>query len=363
MSRLSHITIHNLRNLAAVDISPGPKINLLYGPNGSGKSSFLEAIHLLGLGRSFRTHLNSRVIEHNQPQFQLHAKVSQANGETPIGLAKQRSGQTTMKISGNPVTSIVSLAELLPLQLLFPDGHTLIKEGPKVRRQFIDWGVFHVEHQFYSHWQRAERAIKQRNAVLKTRLNTSAANLAIWDQEICAMAALLDESRSNYIKQLTPTFNALLTSLLPEAPVTLDYYRGWSNEFTLSEVLIRNRPRDFELGYTQLGPHRAEIILNTNGLPVKDTLSQGQHKTLIYALRLAQGCLLHQQTAKSPVYLIDDLPAELDEAKLTMVGHLLNTLEAQVYITGTHKNLFSSLIEIPDTKMFHVKHGLIVPDI
>lgn len=357
MSRLSHITINNLRNLAAVDISPGPKINLLCGSNGSGKTSFLEAIHLLSLGRSFRTHLSSRIIEHNQPQFQLHAKVSTAMGETPIGLAKQRNGVTTIKIAGNSLTSIVALAELLPLQLLYPDGHSLVKEGPKARRQFIDWGVFHVEHLFYNHWQRAERAIKQRNAVLKTRIVTK--DVAIWEHELCATAELLDQSRSSYIDHLVPIFNETLSTLLPEVPVALSYYRGWSHDHTLLQILERNRARDFDLGYTQQGPHRAEILLNTNGLPVKDTLSQGQHKTLIYALRLAQGVLLFKQCKKRSLYLIDDLPAELDQVKLSLVGELLNSIDAQVFVTGTDVSLLESLAKYPNTKLFHVKHGQI----
>lgn len=359
MTSLSHITIQNLRNLASVDIAPGPKINLFCGPNGSGKTSFLEAIHLLALGRSFRTRLTSRLIEHEQSQFQLHAKISMSSGETPVGLSKQRNGQTTIKIAGNSVSSIIEIAELLPIQLLYPDGHSLVNEGPKLRRQFIDWGLFHVEHLFFSHWQRAQRAIKQRNVVLRQRLHSD--QVAIWNNELCVVAEHLDLSRAQYIKQLTPIFNSLVSSLLPEVPVTLDYYRGWSHDSILEEVLKRNIHRDLELGYTQQGPHRAEILLTSKELPVKDTLSQGQHKSLIYALRLAQGCLLHQQTQKSAIYLIDDLPAELDQAKLKIVGDLLNNISAQVYITGTDFRLFESLLSGQhNPKMFHVKRGTII---
>ncbi len=361
MSRLSHITVQNLRNLTSVDICPGPKINLLCGPNGSGKTSFLEAIHLLSLGRSFRTHLNSRLIEYDQTQFQLHAKVSRSTGEIPIGLSKQKNGQSTIKLAGNTITSIVELAELLPIQLLYPDGHSLIHEGPKARRQFIDWGLFHVEQLFYSQWQRAQRAIKQRNASLKQHVSTG--DIKIWDKELCAVAELLDHSRSRYIDQLTPIFKTLISSLLPEVPLSLAYYRGWSNDYTLEEVLKRSFHRDLELGYTQHGPHRAEILLSVNGLPVKDTLSQGQHKSLIYALRLAQGDLLFQQTNKSTIYLIDDLPAELDQTKLKLVGDLLNNIDSQVYITGTDFKLFETLSDYINSKMFHVKHGTIVEQV
>ncbi len=355
MSRLSHITIHNLRNLAAVDITPSPNVNILCGPNGSGKTSFLEAIHLLAVGRSFRTHLNSRVIEYDQPQFQLHSKVITPNSEIPIGLAKHRDGETTIKYAGNLVTSILPLAELLPIQLLYPDGHTLLRDGPKVRRQFIDWGLFHVEHLFFTHWQRAQRAIKQRNAALRTK--ASFAQTTIWDTELIIVADLLDQSRARYIEDLRPGFEYFLKLLLPESSVSLGYYRGWSNDSALESLLKHNYQKDLDLGYTQYGPHRAELRLTVDGHPVKDTLSQGQHKTLIYALRLAQGVLLKQQTAKLPIYLIDDLPAELDQSKLKIVYDCLHSLDAQVFITGTDHKHFESLCPTEETKLFHVKQG------
>lgn len=357
MSRLSHITIHSLRNLAAADILPSPHVNILCGPNGSGKTSFLEAIHLLAVGRSFRTHLNSRVIEYDQPQFQLHAKVLTSTSEIPIGLAKQRNGNTIVKYAGNPVNSILPLAELLPTQLLYPDGHTLLREGPKIRRQFIDWGLFHVEHLFFTHWQRAQRGIKQRNAALRSK--SSYEQISIWDNELSADADFLDKSRAQYIEDLKPGFESFLKLLLPESQVTLSYYRGWPDDLTLPVVLKQNFQRDLDIGYTQHGPHRADLLLKVDGHPVKDTLSQGQHKTLIYALRLAQGCLLHQQTGKLPIYLIDDLPAELDLSKLMIVYNCLHELNAQVFITATDHKSFEPLGPMKEAKLFHVKHGQI----
>jgi len=357
MTRLSHISIHHLRNLSAVDLFPGPKINLLCGSNGSGKTSFLEAIYLLGHGRSFRHHLNSRLIQHDQAQFQLHAKVALSSGDTPIGLAKQRDGQTVLRLAGNPVSSIVPFAELLPIQLLYPDGHSLLRDLPKLRRQFIDWGLFHVEHLFYNYWQRAQRAIKQRNAALRAKVSLSEAT--IWDHELCLVSELIDSSRSQYIEKLIPTLNNFLQTLLPEAPLRVKYYRGWSHELDLTEVLSRQYQRDQEIGYTQFGPHRADIHFSTEGHSAKDTLSQGQHKTLIYALRLAQGALLYSETNKAPLYLIDDLPAELDETKLKLVVDCLDKINAQVFITGTEPKYFETLDQHQDFKMFHVKHGRI----
>jgi DNA replication and repair protein RecF len=357
MTRLSHISIHHLRNLSAVDLYPSPKINLLCGPNGSGKTSFLEALYLLGLGRSFRHHLNSRLIQHEQAQFQLHAKVASSNGDTAIGLAKQRDGQTVMRLAGNPVSSIVPFAELLPIQLLYPDGHSLLRDLPKLRRQFIDWGLFHVEHLFYNHWQRAQRAIKQRNAALRAKVSLSEAT--IWDHELCSVSEHIDNSRSRYIEKLIPLLNSFLETLLPETPLTVNYYRGWSHELSLSEVLGKQYHRDQDIGYTQFGPHRADIHFRTQGHSARDTLSQGQHKTLIYALRLAQGALLHFETNRAPLYLIDDLPAELDETKLKLVVDCLDKINAQVFITGTEAKYFEPLNQYLDFKMFHVKHGCI----
>ncbi|MDQ2993793.1 MAG: DNA replication/repair protein RecF [Pseudomonadota bacterium] len=358
MSRLSRISVHHLRNLSAVDLTPNPLNNVLSGHNGSGKTSFLEAIHILATGRSFRTRLTSRIIQETEPTLQLHAKIVQPYSEIPVGMAKHRDGQTQVKVSGETVSSIVHIAEMLPIQLLYPDGHSLLTGSPKLRRQFIDWGVFHVEHQFFHLWQRAERITKQRNALL--RQGATDQQMQSWNNELCVVAASLHESRAHYVEQLLPEFEIILASLLPEIEVKINYYRGWQRETNLSELLATNMHRDRELGYTQIGPHRADLKVTTNNMPAKDILSQGQQKAIVYALRLAQGKLLQTQKNKQSIYLIDDLPAELDSEKRKLIAEHLIATGAQVFVTGTDKALLAPFTEQKNVTMFHVEHGNIL---
>lgn len=358
MSRLSQICIHHLRNLTAIDLVPNSQINVLAGHNGSGKTSFLEAIHLLATGRSFRTHLTSRIIQAEQPLLQLHAKIDQPLGHIPVGMAKHRDGHTQVKVSGETAQSIISIAELLPIQLLYPDSHTLLTGSPKLRRQFIDWGVFHVEHPFFLHWQRAERIIKQRNTLL--RQNASESQIFAWNAELCQVAAILDENRQRYIENLLPAFKVILADLLPNLAIVVNYYRGWNRDTPLADLLNENLMRDKELGYTVIGPHRADLKVTVNGIAARDILSQGQQKAIVYALRLAQSQLLQSQTNKQSIYLIDDLPAELDVDRRELIAkHLIKT-GAQVFVTGTDIDLLLPFAKHHDATVFHVEHGSII---
>lgn len=359
MTEISHIEINNLRNLSSVDVDPGPNFNILFGDNGSGKTSFLEAIHYLGLGRSFRTRTHSRVINHNASHYTVFANVHSTDTTIPIGLQRNRNGESQLKISGNAST-YGSAAEILPLQVIYPDGHKLLTGGPKYRRQFLDWGVFHVEHVFYGLWLRAQRAITQRNHLLKSHYPNKA-ELEAWDRDLCEVAAIIDQARQRYIAQLAPMLQETLQAMDLPAGISIEYSRGWDNDKELLEVLENSLERDLQLKYTRYGPHKADLIIKTLNKPAQDILSQGQAKLLIYAMRLSQSRLLKQQENKNSIYLIDDLPAELDPTKRNKLTEILANISAQVFITGIEKSSLSPFINTNNSKLFHVKHGIITP--
>ena len=360
MSTLSSINITQLRNLIDVKVELSPSVNVFYGANGSGKSSLLESVHFLGLGRSFRSRLVNAIINHDADTLCIAGKIIDNGTSIPVGIERNRSSECRVRIAGENSTSIISLAELLPLQLIYPDGHQLLNAGPQIRRQFIDWGVFHVEHSFYGLWQRAQRAIRQRNALLKS-YSTKKADISAWNMELEDVSNKIHVSRAEYIQALQEVFVDVLNTILPGVTVKVFYQRGWDKEVSLLEVLERSYDRDKQLGYTQYGPHRADIWLRTQqNKPVHETLSQGQQKLVIYALRFAQGKLLKTQTNKKCIFLIDDLPAELDEQKRCLIAQLLQDIESQVFITGIEKSLLAPFIELPTSKMFHVEHGTVI---
>lgn len=353
---IKHLKINKLRNIASLEISCADAVNVICGPNGSGKTSILEAIAMLSTGKSFRSHLKSRVIQYDQSSLVLFARVKLAGKEIPVGMEKSLSDETRLRMAGEDVLSISALADILPVQLLHPHSYELLEGGSKLRRQFIDWGVFHVEHLFYAFWQNAQRILKQRNAALKQRANIE--EIQMWDEDLVSIATTLDEMRANYVEQLTPLFEALLAEITTLPPLTLHYYPGWNRDLGLKAQLERRVMQDRDLGYTVSGPHRADLKLSIDGVPVQDALSRGQQKLLVFALRFAQAQLLQQQTeTKRTVFLIDDLPSELDANHQARLFDLITRFaeqQNQFFLTGVSQDSFQVLT---DATLFHVEHG------
>ena len=359
MSLIS-LKINHVRNLVDIELTPSLEFNLIYGANGSGKSSILESIYFLSLGRSFRSHLVSRIINYQQPSLNIFGLVKKDELNIPIGIEKYRQGKIRVKVNNEIASSAAELVKILPLQLINPDSYYLLSAGPRERRQFLDWGVFHVEPQFFSVWQRIQRLIKQRNAALQQKLSIS--QIRVWDSEFITLSKEITKFRQAYIAQLKPIIFSLLQDLIKIDNLSIDYYQGWSEDRDLEHVLTNSVMRDMALGYTQYGPHRADLLFKINLIPVEDVLSRGEQKLLICALQLAQGILLKQITGKNCVYLLDDIAAELDDYRRQCIVNVLAKLQAQVFVTAVEKESLGDLTKQVCVKSFHVKQGKINPD-
>lgn len=353
---LTHLRINNLRNLVNLQLDPSDGFNIIYGSNGSGKTSILEAVYMLSIGRSFRTSLINRIIHNEQESLTLFGQIVSPEGQASIGLRRHRGGECQMKLAGTTVNSISELTKALPVQVIHPESHRLLTDGPKLRRQLLDWGVFHVEHSFYQTWQRTQRALKQRNAEIKKSQSKQRVNL--WNKEFIENATALNKQRQLYFERLRPLFNQVIQHLLPNLPVRFNFYPGWNIELDLESILNQAIDRDLELGYTQFGPQRADLRIKIDTTPAQDALSQGQQKLIVYGLKLAQGHLYQGTSHSTLIYLIDDLPAELDIHKRQLVIEILSSLKSQIFITGAEHSEMEDLVR-PGTKLFHVKHGKI----
>jgi DNA replication and repair protein RecF len=357
---LSRITVTAVRNLHPVTLHPSPRINLLYGANGSGKTSLLEAIHLLGLARSFRSTRLLPVIQHEQPACTVFGQVLSAEGGVrQLGVSRDKQGELLIRIDGQSARSAAQLAEALPLQLINPDSFRLLEGAPKIRRQFLDWGVFHVEPRFLPAWQRLQTALRQRNSWLR-RGTLDAPSQAAWDRELCLASEDIDGYRRAYILVLKPVFERTLSELLELEGLTLSYYRGWDKDKSLGQVLQASVMRDQQLGHTQAGPQRADLRLKLGAHNAAEILSRGQQKLVVCALRIAQGHLLDQARRGRCIYLVDDLPSELDEQHRQALCRLLEELHCQVFITCVDQDLLKDgwRTDTP-VAVFHVEHGRI----
>ena len=357
--RLEITDVRNIRQAGFIDLAP---INILYGLNGSGKTSVLEAIHLLSSARSFRSHKLKPLINKNAEQCVVYGEVCsspQQSHYSAIGVQRSRKETGVIKVDGSPVRSTSVLAEKLPLQVINADTFLLLEGSPSVRRQFVDWGVFHVEHSFHAIWKTVQRCLKQRNSLLRHGRIIDG-ELDVWTDELVKASEQLDSLRKAYLTRFSKVFEVCLTKLIKLDGVTLSYQRGWDKDRCLAEVLSANKEKEKEQGYTASGPHRADLRLRYQGHMAADILSRGQQKLVVCALRVAQGYLLSELTQRRCVYLIDDLPAELDNNHRRAFCELLSDLDCQVFITCVdHSDLDGCGLNPDLVKLFHVEHGSI----
>lgn len=352
--QLNQLIIANLRNLTTVDLHFGPQFNVFVGANGSGKTSLLEAIYLLGLGRSFRARSARQFIAFGAKNCLVRANVSMSNFPDGIWLALERfaDGNGVYKVGAEEEKSAAALAKILPSQLIDVNSHLLLDGGPQNRREFMDWGVFHVEHNFLQEWRALQRTLLQRNMMLKQRQAPTA-----WNEAFARYAAVVDHARDAYINKFKQEFLQLVVKMLGLKWVELRYNRGWSEEHELPEVLQKSLASDLQYGYTTKGPHRADLEILIGGRPAKEVLSRGQMKIFVCIMLLARAKLL--PSTQKGIFLVDDLHAELDKQSCGLLIQALKAMGCQVFITGIEAGPLLERLEVGATNMFHVEHGKI----
>ncbi|MGH8219886.1 MAG: DNA replication/repair protein RecF [Steroidobacteraceae bacterium] len=349
---LIYASIENVRRIERAELDLHPGQNLIWGPNGSGKSSLLEALFLLGRGRSFRTRKTERVIRHGATELVVFGRLA-GTPEKRIGVQSARGSCTVGKVGGAFLQSLAELSQAFPVQVIDPGVHKLIEEGAPRRRRWMDWAVFHVEPTFFDIWSRYQKTLRQRNAALRAQPEQAFA----WDPELIRLGEPLAESRRAAIDRLQPYWSETVQALTG-LQIDLLYSRGWSREGSLADALRHCRVRDQARGLTHAGPHRADIHLRLDGVPIRDVASRGQQKLIAAALILAQLRMLQGGFGTTPTLLLDDPAAELDPAHLAAFIAEVRRLKTQLVITSLSAN--ASLFGAPD-RVFHVEQGRVGP--
>lgn len=363
---LKTLKIQNVRNLREARLTELGTVNVLFGRNGAGKTSVLEAIHLLGMGRTFRGSSIRSLISHGQAACTVFGDISvgantgeQRQASTSIGVQRELSGEAQVRIAGKPARGLAELVEQFPLQVISAASFDLLTGAPGGRRQYLDWGVFHVEQRFYSQWKRFQRCIKQRNNLLR-RGKITDQELSVWTRDLADAGTAISEYRKAYFEGLLPRFLAIMGELAPSLDaLELRYRRGWDSALSYADALQQGMQTDKEQGYTHSGPQRADIRVVSNGHLAADTLSRGQQKLVVCGLKLAQGQLMSQAGRGLCTYLIDDLPSELDKQHSELVCSQLADMQSQVFISCVQRQDVESVW--PETAqkatLFHVEQG------
>lgn len=360
--RVASLDIVGFRNLRPVRLDCAPGLNLLIGPNASGKTSLLEALYVLGRGRSFRARQLRDLIQTGAAAFRVVAMMS-AGGDQRVTVGIERdTRELTARIGGAPTRSLAELARQTPVLLLNPDSHRLLEDGPRQRRRFMDWGLFHAEPGFLDAWRRYDIALRHRNAALRTQAADRVVDA--WDGELSTTAAVLDRLRQTFCEALGGVLRPLTAATLGWVGVEVDYRRGWPLEpfnDDFASGLRAGRAQDRQQGHTRLGPHRADFIPRLAGRSPAQALSRGQQKLLVIALVLAQAELYRRHTGDACILLIDDLPSELDPANRTRVTQVLAELGAQLFVTAIEPDVLDAA-PWSAAQVFQLAQGEIIPN-
>lgn len=358
MSIIEKLSVVGVRNICGIEIEPNPTVNILHGENGSGKTSILESIHLLSSGRSFRTSKLEPLINNDKNEAIVFASLGDGK---EIGLSKSRRGKHHLKFLSETQANWENVARELPCQILDSNSFLLLEGGPKSRRQFLDWGVFHVELGFVENWRRTKKAIANRNLLLK-RHSPDFDQIGAWDSELCLAAREVHIARGKYFGLFLPLFLELYRKMNGADVDMLDiqYESGWGADRELDDILVENRDTDMRYGATQCGPHRADLSFRIGRNKAVDILSRGQQKILVSAMKIAQGLLLSQALDRKCIFLIDDLPSELDYDNRAALLSQLVGMGGQVFVTCVEiAGVLDSLAGQPKLATFHVERGTI----
>jgi len=323
---LIDLQIHHLRNISSARCTLHPHLNIFWGANGSGKTSLLEAVYLLSTGHSFRTREIAPLISATQPLLTVFAAT---DTQESVSIQKSVSGPTIVKLNKQACYSSSELAHFLPCQVFYQDIFHIIDAGPTVRRSLLDWGLFHVKQAYHPLWKDYRRVLKQRNALLRQKAKQQ--DFAAWDKLLETLANQLDTLRADYFVSWAQSFETVLAQL-SDIPCTIRYYKGWDRKESgkeLSAVLAEQFTSDLQRQYTQSGAHQADIYFDLSRLKAKQSLSRGQQKIILIALKLAQAQLLAQPC----VYLLDDIAAELDAQHLQRLFDCIRTINGQFLLT------------------------------
>lgn len=357
--QVTRLVASGLRRFDQISLTPGPGVNLLTGDNGAGKTSLLEALHLMAYGRSFRGRVRDGLIRTGADAVEIFVEWQE---RAPSRLRKaglRHTGQAWAgKLDGNSVGQLGELCAALAVVSFEPGSHALVTGGGEPRRRYLDWGLFHVEQDFLGLWRRYSRALKQRNALLKA--GVGGIQLDAWDHELAAAGEPLTERRLQYVEQLQPALHRVAAQLAPSlGAAQLEFQPGWRrHELSLADALLLARDRDRTMGYTSVGPHRADWRVDFGLNPLRETLSRGQAKLTALSCLLAQAEDYAARRGEWPVIALDDLASELDRNHQRRVLERLRDSGAQVFVTGTEMPSAFEETGIQSV-WFHVEHGLI----
>ncbi|MDR2362442.1 MAG: DNA replication and repair protein RecF [Prevotellaceae bacterium] len=358
---LKHLSVTNFKNIESAELDFSPNLNCIVGDNGEGKTNLLDAIYYLSMAKSCFGGSDTQHIRHNEPFFLLQGRYTRNGDETVISCGVQRSEGKVLKHDGKTYDRLSDHLGFIPLVIISPTDNELINEAGEERRKYLNTLLVQIDREYLHALTRYNHLLSQRNKLLKTPTGAGSDLLLTLDEQLATPAQLIYTRRKALIAGLQPFFAILYKTLSEDKEqVSLDYRSALDNA-PLYELLRANAERDRIMQHTTVGIHRDDITMQLGGYALRRIGSQGQQKTFLIALKLAQYEFLKRRNGQHPLLLLDDIFDKLDERRvqqlITLVAH---ETFGQIFLTDSNKIRLNHMVHelTQEYCIFNAKGGL-----
>lgn len=357
---LQSLNILNYRNIREASLEFSPKLNCFVGLNGQGKTNVLDAIYLLSFTKSAYTSQDSLNITHGEEM----AMVQGNYGEFTISCGLRKGVKKQFRKDKKDYPRLLDHIGLIPLVMVCPADHQLIEEGSDERRRFMDVVIGQRNRKYLDCLATYNALLKQRNALLKQYADAPTPPddlLEVLEWQMIEPAEYIFRARTEFFKEFEPYFQEVYKVISGSAEVPALRYISQLQDRELREAYIRTRQRDLILGWTSQGPHKDDLDMRLGDYPLKQVGSQGQQRTFVLAMKLAQALYLADSTGEAPILLLDDIFDRLDSERVERIVAMVQGEQfGQIFITDTDRQHLTDIIQPgPDAKIFHVENGQI----
>lgn len=358
---LDRISVLNYRNLPDVSISLSPKINCFIGSNGMGKTNLLDAIYYLSFCKSAVSPADSNNIMHDAPFFMIQGAYTSSSGiGNEISCGLKRGDKKQFRRNGKAYERLSDHIGSIPLVMVSPADNELIAGGSEERRRFMDVVISQYDKEYLNALIRYNRALQQRNVMLRGEREPDADMISLIEDMMVAEAVRIHERRKRFISELVPIFNTFHNFIVGDNEEVGLSYRSHLDGDELGELLRASRADDRRMGYTSKGVHRDELVMSLDGFPIKKEGSQGQNKSFLVALKLAQYDFLHRMGGEMPILLLDDIFDKLDSYRVEQIIALVSGDDfGQIFITDVNREHIDGILDSINGayRLFEVRRG------
>jgi DNA replication and repair protein RecF len=346
---LKNITLFNYKNFSEASFDFDPKINCFVGKNGVGKTNVLDAIYHLSNGKSYFNPLAVQNIKHHQEFFVVDGEFEKNNRSEQIVCSLKKGQKKILKRNGKLYDKLSEHVGLIPLVIISPADRDLITDGSDTRRKFMDSVISQLDKHYLQEIIKYQKIIVQRNALLKYfALNHlfEKDTLLIYDEQLNDLGHVIFEKRKSFLEKFIPIFNQYYQEISNQAEDVQLLYQSDLFDKNMLTLLAENINKDKALQYTSVGTHKDDLSFEIDGFPIKKFGSQGQQKSFLIALKLAQFDFVKKQSGEKPILLFDDIFDKLDESRVSKIVSMVNQEEfGQLFISDTHPERTENIVK------------------